>query len=45
MTRQAALALYRKAESMAGQEGSRKRWRLAAHALAPLTGDAAAQAA
>ena len=37
MTKATALALYRDAESMAGQEGSRKRWRLAAHALAPLT--------
>lgn len=45
MTKATALALYRKAESMAGQEGSRKRWRLAAHALAPLTDDAAAQSA
>lgn len=45
MTKATALALYRMAESMAGQEGSRKRWRLAAHALAPLTDDAAAQSA
>ncbi|HEV7352573.1 MAG TPA: hypothetical protein VGN74_05530 [Brevundimonas sp.] len=45
MTKQAALSLYRKAEAMAGQEGSRKRWRMAAHALAPLTDDAAAQVA
>ena len=41
----AALKLYRDAEAKAGQEGSRKRWRLACHALAPHTADAAAQAA
>lgn len=40
-----ALTMYRDAESKAGQEGSRKRWRLACHALAPHTGDAAALAA
>lgn len=45
MTRSEALKMYRDAEAKAGQEGSRKRWRLACHALAPLTDDAAAQAA
>jgi len=38
----AALKLYQDAESKAGQEGSRKRWRMAAHALAPLVTDTAA---
>lgn len=33
-TQQAALKLYRDAEDGAGREGSRKRWRLASHALA-----------
>jgi alkanesulfonate monooxygenase SsuD/methylene tetrahydromethanopterin reductase-like flavin-dependent oxidoreductase (luciferase family) len=44
-TKAEALKMYRDAEAKAGQEGSRKRWRLASHALAPLTDDAAAQAA
>lgn len=41
----AALKLYRDAESKAGQEGSRKRWRMAAQALAQVTDDAAGQKA
>ena len=41
----AALKLYRDAESQAGQPGARKRWRLAAHALATLTSDTGAQLA
>lgn len=44
MTKQDALKLYRAAESGAGQEGARKRWRLACHALAPLCADAKARA-
>lgn len=40
-----AMTLYRDAESKAGQEGSRKRWRMAAQALSQLTTDAAAQTA
>jgi len=39
------MTLYRDAESKAGQEGSRKRWRMAAQALALATDDAAGQAA
>jgi hypothetical protein len=45
MTRANALSLYAAAEAGAGTEGARKRWRLACHALAPLTNDRAAQAA
>ena len=40
-----AMTLYRDAETKAGQEGSRKRWRMAAQALALITDDAAGQAA
>jgi hypothetical protein len=40
-----ALKLYKAAESGAGQEGSRKRWRMASQALAKVTDDAAGQAA
>jgi hypothetical protein len=40
-----AIKLYQAAEAGAGTEGARKRWRMACHALAPLTDDAAAQAA
>ncbi len=40
-----ALKLYADAESKAGQEGSRKRWRMAAQALALVTDDAAGQKA
>lgn len=39
MTKTEALSLYRAAVAGAGQPGARKRWRLAAHALAPLTDD------
>lgn len=41
----AALKLYRDAEAKAGQEGSRKRWRMASQALALITDDAAGQSA
>lgn len=40
-----ALKLYRDAESQSGQPGSRKRWRMAAQALALVTDDPAGQAA
>lgn len=40
-----AMTLYRAAEQGAGTEGARKRWRLACHALAPLTTAAAPLAA
>lgn len=40
-----ALKLYADAEAKAGQEGSRKRWRMASQALALVTDDAAGQAA
>lgn len=40
-----AMTLYRDAESKAGQEGSRKRWRMASQALALVTDDPAGQAA
>jgi hypothetical protein len=40
-----AMTLYRDAESGAGQPGARKRWRMAAQALALVTDDAAGQAA
>jgi len=39
------MTLYADAEAKAGQEGSRKRWRMAAQALALITTDAAGQAA
>lgn len=42
MTRADALKLYQVAEAGAGTEGARKRWRLACHALAPMTTDAKA---
>ncbi len=45
MDRTQALKLYTAAEAGAGTEGARKRWRLACHALAPLTQDRAALAA
>lgn len=38
------LALYQAAESGAGTEGARKRWRMACHAMAPLATDAKALA-
>lgn len=41
----AALKLYQDAEAKAGQEGSRKRWRMASQALAAVTDDPAGQAA
>jgi len=41
----AALKLYTAAESSAGQPGSRKRWRMAAQALALVTDDTAGQSA
>lgn len=44
MTKAEALKLYTVAEAGAGTEGARKRWRLACHALAPLTTDAKALA-
>ena len=40
-----ALKLYQDAEAKAGQEGSRKRWRMASQALAAVTDDPAGQAA
>ena len=40
-----ALKLYQDAESKAGQTGARKRWRMAAQALALVTDDAAGQKA
>lgn len=40
-----AMTLYRDAESAAGQPGARKRWRMAAQALALVTDDAAGQKA
>lgn len=40
-----ALKLYADAEAKAGQEGSRKRWRMASQALALVTDDAAGQKA
>lgn len=40
-----AMTLYRDAESKAGQEGSRKRWRMASQALALVTDDPAGQKA
>lgn len=40
-----ALKLYADAEAKAGQEGSRKRWRMASQALAAVTDDPAGQAA